>query len=536
MVVLVGTAVFSFSQKTFAENASNNNDNKPEKKAPDQDVVISAGDVDQNNSFVFGSKILEMERTLPFYSEPFSHFQVDFSTDNKKFFQAGEEVLIRGSLSYTSRTSEEEVKKAQDNCLADQANKTDDQKKAVCEAPPVYYFPSFSDVSVLAQVWRQEEDKVKMQAKGDNLVDEFYIGNGFKILENEKKDFGVRWKIPENLKPGKYYVAFFINQHKSFTLSGFPVNIFSPSFRFDFDVIRGEGNSEGGVRIDKDNIKINGKDYSQVLPAPSVQRDNGNINFEIPVLNPSEKAEIGAVTYKLQRWTQEDPGDLITEKTESFNLAPGSQESLRFGFSPGEKDSFCNLEVTVQTEKTKTMTDIHFAVAGIDRGIIRFLGIAKGRNSNNPFPLFCLRNAQWQGIFDGKLKLAFSDASGKSVKDWESEGKIEAKDGVCFVIKDQTISDFAKSNCLKIDGKLEGKNGELFDEKNALYNCGDLENAPTNISLHNQNNTALPIVLQNKREALLFMAGLVFILVIVIIFGVRRYLKNKDEENEIHIR
>ena len=524
---LLMTLFFLPFKKGLAEEVPTTDANKPTIVADDQEVVISRQSLDEQNPFVYGSESLKMERTLPFYTTPFSDFKITFDSEDKKFYQGGEEALIGGKISYSSENSEQEVEKIKNDCLSDQKDKTEERRKIICETPPIYYFSDFSDVSILVQVWREEEDRTKMREKGDDLVDEFYAVENILLKEKEEKGFEVKWKAPENLKPGKYYASFFVNQNKRFTLFNFPVNIFAPLTRFDFEIMRGEGDLEGGVKIDKDKIKINDEDYSQVLPAPEVDGSSGKINFKIPVSNPREKEETGTVTYILQRWTQENPIEVITKKEEPLKLAGGSEETLNFEFSPEEFDSVCNLQVVVQSEKTKSMTDIHFVVKGKNRGVIRFLGMGKERSSDDSWPFFCLRNAAWQGAFEGKLKLDFLDGNNQKIKDWEVAGEIEARDGVCFVIKDSAFSNLSKNSCLKMKGSVMGKDEKVTDEEEVYYNCNSAEKAN---QLQKNEDSFFKITLQKKREALIFLAGLVLIIIVVVFFGIRKYIKNNNKE------
>lgn len=508
---------------------------KPEIRQADKNFNIEGAFSKTNNPFFYGSPEQKMERTFPFYSMPYSEFRIDFDKNNKKFYQSGEEAFISGKISYSSSNAEAEINKIREDCLSDQKNKQGEKNEEICEAPPVYYFPSFSNVSILAQIWRKEEDETKMQAKGDHLVDEFYVAEDFFLGEKDEKEFELQWKVPENLKSGKYYAAFFVNQNKHFTLFGFPVNIFSPFTRFDFELIRGENDLEGGVLIDKNNIKINDQEYSQVLPAPSVEEKDRKINFEIPIYNPGLKAESVKVMYSLQRWTQENPEDEVSKKEDSLNLNPESSEILRFDFSPNELDSFYNLQVTVFSEGAKSMTDIHFAVKDKNRGVIRFLGVGKNRSEEANWPIFCLRNANWQGVFPGKFEISVFDSENKKVTDWRSEGEIEAKDGICFVIKDPDFFGKKPAECLKMEGVLTSKNNKLSDKKTILLNCDSNQKEVSGEKKKSEGvtlNFIEGLTLQKKREALIFLTGLILIIVLIAGIIIIKYIKNNKEIDE----
>ncbi len=463
--------IFFFTNLWAKENISKYN--KPSVKLPDKQIDIAPPMA--IGPFYSNYESSKMERVMPFYTPPFADFKITFDSNGKKFFDVENNFSLKGKILYSSEKVSKEVKKMRDDCLASQKDRAEEQRNLMCQLMPTYSFPEMSNVSILVQVWRADPDKAKASKKGDYLVDEFYGAENLTLKSGEEKGFEIKRPLVENLAPGQYYASFFVNQYKSFTLFNYPVNVFAPLVRFDFDVA-GEGKPVSKtVLIDKDNIKINGQDYSAVLPPPLVKEVGGKVKFEVPVKNLGDDRADGKIAYTLQKWTEEDPKDILASEEEGFTLEASGERVFTFEFTAEELDSFGNLQLVLETAGAKSMTNVHFALAGKNRGVIRFLGISQdGRGDSWPF--FCLRNAQWQGEFEGKLKLDFFDQTGKNkLAEWSEEGVMEARDGVCFVLKDKNLSNLDKNNCLMIKGTITDKSGKIVDEKEVFPSCSDLQ-------------------------------------------------------------
>jgi len=72
-----------------------------------------------------------------------------------------------------------------------------------------------------------------------------------------------------------------------------------------------------------------------------------------------------------------------------------------------------------------------------------------------------------------------------------------------------------------------GKDEKVTDEKEVYYNCNSSEKAN---QLQKNEDSFFKITLQKKREALIFLAGLVLIIIVVVFFGIRKYIKNNNKE------
>ncbi len=436
-------------------------------RADEKEINIIKTAKEEQNPFFHGSADLGLIKTVPFHTAPFLKFNFNFDHENKKFFYPGENIEIKSQISYSDNQTGVELNKIQQICLSD--HKKNGGREEDCDIPKIYFFPKLESVSILTQIWREDSNADARKKGGDFLVDSFYGLENTTFAVDESKEVTIKWKIPADISPGKYYASFFINQYKSFTLFGFPVNVFSPYLRFDFEVA-GDKDSPNGIVIDKNNIKINEENYSQVLPVPALENTE-LVDFKVPITNFSNDKEPTTVIYRLQRWTEEDPKEIVTEKKESFSLNPQEVKTLTFSFSPKDQDSFDNLEITVLGNNSQSKINIHFSILDLKRGVIRFLGVGTDKLTGSTAPIVCLRNANWQGDFNGKLLIDFIDEKNTNVKQWQADGIIGSREGLCFSLEKKEIMDLMKKKCVKIKATVTNDKGEKTDEKEISHEC-----------------------------------------------------------------
>lgn len=419
----------------------------------------------------YGKDSDEFARVTPFPFEPYSKFDITFDPNNRKGFQPNDIVKIKGSFGFSSN-SQAEINKVTQECQNKFSSSEESKRNIICASPPIYNLPSFGDVGILAQVWKIDENSSSQKQNGDFLVDEFYVANGLEINAGEKKDFTFSWKLPEGIENGGYYVSFFVNSYKRFSLLSFPVNTFSPISRFDFSV-KSENNTSN-IRLDKNNIAINGNSYSQIHPIPILEPVNGKITIEYPINNPGSEGTDVRIKYELFRWTEENPNDVLKTEEKKQNIQPGGKITESFSYGPKDINGIYDLRISVSDPQgNKSMANVHFSIKGQNRGIFTYLGMAQ---QNELFqPMFCLRNAQLDGLFEGKVKISLSGLSGTS-KNWEKEGYFEPQDGRCFIILDNKFSKDkdAYNRGLKLAGEIYDKNGKKVDQIEILHNSKNI--------------------------------------------------------------
>jgi len=397
-----------------------------------------------------GGPSTDLKEVIPSYRLPFSVLKVELAPGKSLSFAPGDKINLPGVLSYVWKGSDN-IKKIQDLCM----EKVKDE--AQCKMPEAYRIPEFNNLGVYVQIFRKDATK-EGQDKGDFLVDEFYSVTGETLLENDKKNFNINWAVPEELKGGNYYFLVYLNQDKSYDLLGTPLVVFSETKRFDFEV---KNNASSGIELDKNNIKINGADYAYRRPAPTVK--GSEVTVEVPLLNLNESEGQVTVKYDLYRWGRTNSKDLIDSKVESKILKANSGETLKYTFTPNTVDSVYDLKIKTSTDKSVSTAYARFVMDGKHRGIFRFLSfVTDGKEAT---PMFCLRDANWSGRFQGKVRLTLGDEK------FEQEGSINADDGKCFILNNKLR--VKNGECKSLKAEILDKGGNTVDSREVSINCGE---------------------------------------------------------------
>lgn len=399
-----------------------------------------------------------VQEIFPFYSDPFVKFNLELNSE-KQTYEKGTTVKMAGTLSFSSQAKEEKERISR-NC-----NNAILQQKGKCLSSPLYSVDQFSNLGLYVQVFRKDPNQ-KTSSNGDFLVDEFYAVENVALRENDKKGISFNWKLPEEIKDGDYYFSFIVNEKKSFDLWGTPLVAFSSAKTYNFQVNSG-GNK--GIEIDKDGLKLNKKDYFYRRPAPTVSADNNNqITAEIPINNLDQVDKNVKIKYNLYRWGQTNPADIVSNKQEVKTVPAGKKTVAQFSFEPNDLDSIYDLEITAATDTSRSVSNIRFVMTGKNRGTFRFLGIAKpeGKTDSREV-MFCLRNANWEGIFEGKVAIELSDQTGKQLKNWEGNAGVKAETR-CFTPKELKVP---AEGCVNVKGQIFDKQNRLVDKKEVQNLC-----------------------------------------------------------------
>ena len=421
------------------------------------DVQVKPGFNDQYSQFIKdlpaptplnGAVSSDITEVVPSYRLPFSALKIDLSPSKTLSFSPGEKISLAGNLSYIWKGSDN-MKKIHDLCM----EKTKDEKQ--CQMPQAYEIPQFNNLGVYIQVWKKDDSQVGAD-KGDFLVDEFYALNNAQLSENEKKDFNISWTVPAEIKGGKYYFLFYLNQNKSFEILGTPLAVFSETKRFDFEIKNAEAS---GIELDKNSIKVGDQDYAYRRPAPTVK--GNEITVEIPLKNLDNTDQQASAKYELYRWSRTNPKDLIDSKTENQNLKANSLGILKYTFTPNATDSVYDLKIKATTTRSETSSYVRFVMNGQHRGIFRFLSFV---SSNGAYiPMFCVRDANWSGSFQGTVRLTIGNEK------FEQAGTINADDGKCFILNNKL--QVKNNECINLKAEMLDKTGTIVDSQEVSTNC-----------------------------------------------------------------
>ncbi len=417
-----------------------------------------------------GGQSDKFRMSFPNHRFPFTIWNLDIKSKNQFSFKPEEVLEVKGDLSYEFK-GKENAKKIQETCLG-----LNDNQEDACKMPQLLPIPEFKNIGILAQIWRKDEGEGVN--KGDYLVDEFYVLSDGDLKEKEKLPFSLKWKVPGKIKDGDYYALLFVNQNKYFDLLGNPLTVFSEGKRFDFGI---EGN-EGGLELDKNGIKINGADYAYRAPAPSITGDS--VNVELPLSNLSGEAINAQLKYEIYRWGRTNPKDLVDTKNESKTVPAGGREMLNYNFKLNDVNSVYDLKITAEGASSKTTAYVRFVVKDKNRGIVRFLSLVDENGQQKPF--FCVRNANWEGKFKGKIRLS---ANGQSL--FEEDGTINSEEENCFVAKNSLTA----GACQKMVLEVMDQNGNSVDKQSVDLGACDSTVANEIKPADNGKNSLLLIVI-----------------------------------------
>jgi len=434
--------------------------------APDSSTVTANGQVKLEDGF--SEKYQEFLKNLPvdlafqsdenfvdaplYFAPPLSNIGLTTKSD-KQTLQGGENLNIAGKLTFGFEGDKV-------NNVAREACQKEIKNNSHCGDLNLYYSAlELKKVNVFGQIFRRDPKS----DKGDFLVDEFYALENKDLKNGEYLDFNVSWPVPKNIESGNYYLSLYVNSDKKFDLLGLPIVAMSEAARSDFEV---KSNTKE-VSLDKDNIKINNTAYAYRRPAPTVEGEK--INVTVPLKNGFDVEKEVKIKYELMRWGQVDPRDILETKDETRELSAGSADNLNFSFSPNDSDSVYNLKITAVSDDAKSVANIRFVAESKNRGIFRQFALLADTQHNRYFPYFCVRDAQWQGAFNGKVKISVLDWSGTPLANHEETTRLIPEDN-CFVWKNGPVD--LGTGSKKILGEIFNDKGILVDRAELVYESG----------------------------------------------------------------
>ncbi len=174
--------------------------------------------------------------------------------------------------------------------------------------------------------------------------------------------------------------------------------------------------------------------------------------------------------------------------------------------------------MTAKTETSQSISNIRFTIKNHDKGIFRFLALAEDRG--NHYPFFCLKNANWGGLFQGQVEIEVKDSLGNLVGQFSEKANIRPETR-CFIALDAKIN---STECLALKGKILNREGKLTDEKEILIPCGSIKESKLGGTLKKIGEN-LPFK-ENKGWTL------IFVFILFILGGTLIYLNNKKKNNE----
>lgn len=471
----------------------------------------------------------DIKRTFSFYTQPFVDFKLNVNPVSKTNFSPGETLILKGDLAYSYDNVNKVVSNITDKCFKIFQNKSQEEKIGICDNPEIFKIPSFQKVGIFVQIWRDDQDKESAKSKGDYLIEEFYLKEISILEENKQVPFELKWNLPKELISGNYHLSFYLNEQKNFSLSGFPVDSFSPLARTNFNVLNTE-NKKNEFVLSKDKITINDVSYSQTSPMQLIEARDGKIDIKTEVTNLSGNENNLKIKYQLYKWTQEDPTNIVDEKEMNEKLSQSQSLPLNYSFVPNNLYGFYTLKISANSSTTSSLANIHFIVKTKDSGRFMYLGLVKDKTGKIS-PMFCPRNTQWTGFFKGKIKLVVTEEN-KQIGTWEKEGFIEPVDGMCFIAKIDSLKNSYGDKCTEIKGEIFDDQGQMTDRVVSKYNC---ETEKTSIEKTIQEGKKTSVsngFLFNSIFGLNL--TLIFFLIVIAFLSLVLYIYFKKRDQDIH--
>lgn len=501
VLVIFGTIVFAMCAQDQTVSAA----------TPDKVNVVSENNA-ITDSLVSLDKINnDIKKATLVYLFPLSKFDISLKVEGDKTkYSGGETLKINGNLNYTSNIKEEVDKILFQYCKGSRTCTDDKCKSEVVKACDIqsYSLPFIEDVGVFAQIWRR--DIKEGYAKGDSLIDDFYTAQNLSLVEGQKQDFSVSWKIPEELQPGSYYVSLSPIGSERFNLMGFPFNPSSKAISYSFDV----DSANPGISIDKNSIQLNGQVYNYLSPVPFISGNTAEVDLKIN--NQNQKEEKVKVKYEISKWSQEDPKDILSTKEESLTIPGNTNKDFHISAPVASLCSTCNIKITASTEKGMSKSNVRFVVGDEGKGLFRFLGIVK-TTEGKLAPVFCPRSAHIdKPTSESEIKITLFDKKDKSIESWTGKGKVSVNT-TCYIISSINLDDLPY---VKLKGELYSGSNQLDDQKEIVYDFSQKGQQQIG-SLWDKLNNNISIIL---------MTAFVIILLILIIILVVYKIKHKEKK------
>ena len=469
----------------------------------------------------------------PFF--PLSEYAITLNSQNKKAYSSGENISFKGSLKFSPRQDKIfENRKACENNSQDYRivnendNSTVKQGKidnsASCNLAFSYELPAVENVGIFVQVWRKDGNKATAE-NGDFLVDEFYATQNLTLKKDEPQNFELNWKIPQGAQGGNYYFSLFVDSNGKFPLKGLPVVYGDSAQTIAFTINKNDSN--GLVTIDKDNIKINDIAYSQRVPSPTIDLGN-QVILSIPLKNNSGVSQIAKIKYEISGWNQSNSANLIKSGEDVKNIDAGNTMDYVLPIDISDpSQSLYHIRTTVSSGDTKTIYNFHFVIKNRNRAMFTFFGSVKKVGEDSFSPIFCLKNKNWLGEFNGTVKIKAIDQGGKELGAWEKTGSIGTASS-CFIVNDKKIT-FGQNDCLSLKGTLTDK------DSNLLIDQGETTVCPKNEVDSSNTNSNGSHILSSKNSVGFFgnnVSGIIILLIsiLLIIIAISLFLIFKNNQ------
>ncbi len=326
------------------------------------------------------------------------------------------------------------------------------------------------DLDIYAQVYRKNPEKA---ARGNFLVDQFFVGEKISLAPHSQKSVSFSWEIPGTAPEGKYIAGLSLVQNRKINISGLPYDNGGYDGNIDFNVRPNENSRE--VIFLADQTSVNGvllerSNFFPVIPAGQDVRISANL-----VNASNQKLEI-AIAKKLYYWSSVEDEHFIQSTKESVELDSDQTKNISEQFEKLPPGVYV-YEAIAQTGRLKSILQFRFLVQGKDPSArISFASIGSfplEKTVKNYF-IACFHSISDIEPFDGKIYLALRDEKGGILAKGEHKGLLTP---ATLAFKKEFIPDQDYSNVF-LDAMIYDNKGNLVDQVSLKYDCDELKNQP----------------------------------------------------------
>ena len=323
----------------------------------------------------------------------------------------------------------------------------------------------------------------KQMKNGDFLADQFFAVENIHIAAGKDKDLSFDWAVPQNAAPGEYKVAVYFQTAKKFNLAGLPFTDDVTGITAPFSVKNDQ--SRGTVEFDKNNAKINGKQYDFIGFIKSYG-EKDEVTAEVPLVNTTDAPQQAVISWELYYWDALLEKNKISVEKETVALAPKETKIITHKIS-GNAFPVNSLTAKAVWQDSSSILNIRFARNAQEKARINFAGLsAFPLRKGQPLTIFSTAHSVTtmkppmdeeekkalgqENVGEYTILLTLRDKSGKEIKTFNYSGTVSGKvtgwEGAFTPEKDY---DFAT-----LEAVISDSRGTL-DETNLIYDCQSID-------------------------------------------------------------
>lgn len=332
------------------------------------------------------------------------------------------------------------------------------------------------DGMVLAQVIHLDSNKEGSSKNGDNVLDEFLVKNDINILAQGQYPLEFDYQISDNFPGGEYQLATYFISSKRFLMSGIPFlsNVPGASTRFSVNSIKNLS-----VYLDRNSVQINDSEYEFRNLPPTLNQNS--IQIKAKLINKTKTQSEGKITFYLYKWDFLNEKNLLNVQTNPIVLIGNETQDILISYDNLAPDAY-SLKIVSEFSSQKSILILRFAVKGV-AGHSSFFALNNFplKSKNLITPLICFHAVD--EVFNGQVKIAAFNDSGKTIFQKEYEGKIYPN---VFGVGGKFFPPEDAAN-ITIKSEIFNDAGVLLDEVSIKYDCSSGKNIINKLDVQTSN-------------------------------------------------